>query len=171
MAMAHLQRAGHRPIAIIGGGTTMIGDPTDKTEMRPMLSEEQISANSKGMLSQLQRYLDLDNGTASAENPESAPKAGRFLNNADWLLSMNYIEFLRDIGKHFRVTGADKAQTASRAAFGGGNLDDVAMPTSVIAFERLESGIPIMELFHEVGLANSRSHSRQFKKNMYVFRI
>ena len=99
-AMAHLQRAGHRPLAIIGGGTTMIGDPTDKTKMRPMLSEEQISANSKGMLSQLQRYLDLANGTASAEHPESDPKAGRFLNNADWLLSINYIEFLRDIGKH-----------------------------------------------------------------------
>ena len=324
MAMAHLQRAGHTPIAIIGGGTTMIGDPTDKTGMRSMLSEEQIRANGKGMLSQLQRYLDLDNGTASAENPESAPKAGRFLNNADWLLSINYIEFLRDIGKHFRVNEmiraegyrqrlerelglsflefnyqliqaydylhlfqkyechlqlggddqwgnilagvdlvrriegervhaatvpllttasgvkmgktagnavwidanrtspyefyqywintddrdvvrflacftflsieeirrlaelkdedirkakeilayevtqlahgkaeADKAQAASRAAFGGGNLDTVEIPTSVIASERLESGIPIMELFHEVGLANSRSEARR----------
>ena len=61
MAMAHLQRAGHKPIAIIGGGTTMIGDPTDKTEMRPMLSQEQISANGKNILAQLQRYLNLDN--------------------------------------------------------------------------------------------------------------
>ena len=324
MAMAHLQRAGHRPIAIIGGGTTMIGDPTDKTEMRSMLSEEQIAANGKAMLSQLQRYLDLDNGTANAEDPESAPNVGRFLNNADWLLSINYIEFLRDIGKHFRVnemiraegyrqrlerelglsflefnyqliqaydylrlfqkhecrlqlggddqwgnilagvdlvrrikgervhaatvplltttsgakmgktagnavwldanrtspyefyqywintddrdvaqflacftflpieeirrlaeledenireakeilayevtqlahgkTEADKAQAASRAAFGGGSLDAVEIPTSVIASERIESGIPIMELFHEVGLANSRSVARR----------
>ena len=56
---------------------------------------------------------------------------------------------------------ADKAQAASRAAFGGGNLDEVAMPTSVIAPERLDSGIPIMELFHEVGLANSRSEARR----------
>ena len=62
MAMAHLQRAGHKPIAIIGGGTTMIGDPTDKTEMRPMLSEENIAANGKSILTQLQRYLNLDNG-------------------------------------------------------------------------------------------------------------
>ena len=324
MAMAHLQRAGHKPIAVIGGGTTMIGDPTDKTEMRSMLSQEQIAINSKGLLAQLQRYLDLDNGTASAENPETTPKVGRFLNNADWLLSINYIEFLRDIGKHFRVNEmiraegyrqrlerehglsflefnyqliqaydylylfrkygcclqlggddqwgnilagvdlirriegervhavtvpllttasgakmgktagnavwidanrtspyefyqywintddrdvarclacftflpieeisrlaelkdedireakeilayevtqlahgkmeADKAQAASRAAFSGGNLDDVTMPTSVIASKRLESGIPIMELFHTVGLANSRSEARR----------
>ena len=324
MAMAHLQRAGHKPIAIIGGGTTMIGDPTDKTEMRPMLSQEQIAANGKGILAQMQRYLNLDNGIADADNSLTPSEAGRFLNNANWLLSINYIEFLRDIGKHFRVnemiraegyrqrlerelglsflefnyqllqaydylclfqeygcrlqlggddqwgnilagvdlvrrvegervhavtfpllttasgakmgktaggavwldaertspyefyqywintddrdvsrflayftflpmdevrrlgslkdeaireakevlayevtqlahgkTEADKAQAASRAAFGGGNLNDVEMPTSAIASQRLESGIPIMELFHEVGLANSRSEARR----------
>ncbi|MCY4570442.1 MAG: tyrosine--tRNA ligase [Candidatus Poribacteria bacterium] len=325
MAMAHLQRAGHKPIAIIGGGTTMIGDPTDKTEMRPMLSLEQISTNGKGILAQLQRYLNLsDDGISNNEKSQIASKAGRFLNNADWLLSVNYIEFLRDIGKHFRVnemiqakgyqqrldrelglsflefnyqllqaydylclfqeygcrlqlggddqwgnilagvdlvrrvegervhavtfpllttasgakmgktaggavwldaertspyefyqywinvddrdvsrflayftflpmgeiqrlgnlqdeaireakeilayeatklahgkTEADKAQAASHAAFGGGNLDEAAMPTSAIASERLDSGIPIMELFHEVGLANSRSEARR----------
>lgn len=324
MAMAHLQRAGHTPLAIIGGGTTMIGDPTDKTGMRSMLSQEQIAANSKGILAQFQRYLDLDNGTPSEENPEIALKVGKFLNNADWLLSINYIEFLRDIGKHFRVNEmiraegyrqrlerelglsflefnyqliqaydylrlfqryecrlqlggddqwgnilagvdlvrrvegkrvhaltvplittangvkmgktagnavwidanrtspyefyqywvntddrdvvrflacftflsmeeirrlaklededireakeilayevtqlahgkmeADKAQAASRAAFSDGNLDDVTLPTSVIAAERFERGIPIIELFHEVGLTNSRSEARR----------
>ena len=324
MAMAHLQRAGHKPIAIIGGGTTMIGDPTDKTDMRPMLSQENITANGKGILAQLQRYLNLDNAIADANDSQSVSKVGRFLNNADWLLSINYIEFLRDIGRHFRVnemiraegyrqrlerelglsflefnyqllqaydylclfreygcrlqlggddqwgnilagvdlvrriegarvhgltfpllttasgakmgktadgavwldaertspyqfyqywintddrdvsrflayftflpidevrrlgrlkdaaireakevlayevtqlahgkTEADKAQAASRAAFGGGNLDEVAMPTSVIDANRLDSGIPIMELFHEVGLANSRSEARR----------
>ena len=324
MAMAHLQRAGHTPLAIIGGGTTMIGDPTDKTGMRSMLSQEQIATNSKDILAQLQRYLDLDNGTPSEENPEIALKVGKFLNNADWLLSINYIEFLRDIGKHFRVNEmiraegyrqrlerelglsflefnyqliqaydylrlfqkyecrlqlggddqwgnilagvdlvrrvegkrvhaltvplittangvkmgktagnavwidanrtspyefyqywvntddrdvvrflacftflsmkeirrlatlkdedireakeilayevtqlahgkmeADKAQAASRAAFGDGNLDDVTLPTSVIAAERFERGIPIIELFHEVGFTNSRSEARR----------
>lgn len=324
MAMAHLQRAGHTPLAIIGGGTTMIGDPTDKTGMRSMLSQEQIATNSKDILAQLQRYLDLDNGAASAENPEITLKVGKFLNNADWLLSINYIEFLRDIGKHFRVNEmiraegyrqrlerelglsflefnyqliqaydylrlfqkyecrlqlggddqwgnilagvdlvrrvegkrvhaltvplittangvkmgktagnavwidanrtspyefyqywvntddrdvvrflacftflsmkeirrlaalkdedireakeilayevtqlahgkmeADKVQAASRAAFGDGNLDDVTLPTSVIAAERFERGIPIIELFHEVGLTNSRSEARR----------
>ena len=324
MAMAHLQHAGHKPIAIIGGGTTMIGDPTDKTEMRPMLSQAQIGANGKGILAQLQRYLNLDNGVADVDNSQTTSKAGRFLNNADWLLSINYVEFLRDIGKHFRVnemikaegyrqrlerelglsflefnyqllqaydylclfqkygcrlqlggddqwgnilagvdlvrrvegervhaitfpllttasgakmgktaggavwldaertspyefyqywintddrdvsrflayftflpmdevrrlgslkdeaireakevlayevtqlahgkTEADKARAASRAAFGGGNLDDAAIPTSAIASQRLEDGIPIMALFHEVGLANSRSEARR----------
>ncbi len=324
MAMVHLQRAGHKPIAIVGGGTTMIGDPTDKTEMRPMLSQEQIAANGKSILAQMQRYLNLDNGMTHAGNSQTTSEAGKFLNNADWLLSINYIEFLRDIGKHFRVnemiraegyrqrlerelglsflefnyqllqaydylclfqeygcrlqlggddqwgnilagvdlvrrvkgervhavtfpllttasgakmgktaggavwldaertspyefyqywintddrdvsrflayftflpmdeiqrlgslkdeaireakevlayevtqlahgkTEADKAQAASRAAFGGGNLDAVEMPTSAITSQRLESGIPIMELFHEVGLANSRSEARR----------
>ena len=324
MAMAHLQRAGHKPIAIIGGGTGMIGDPTDKTEMRPMLSQEQIAANGRGILVQLQRYLNLDNEIADANTSQTISKAGRFLNNADWLLSINYIEFLRDIGKHFRVNEmikaegyrqrlerelglsflefnyqllqaydylclfqeygcrlqlggddqwgnilagvelvrriegervhavtfpllttadgtkmgksaggavwldaertspyefyqywinvddrdvsrflayftflpmdeirrlgrlkdeaireaktvlayeathlahgkaeADKAQAASRAAFGGGNLDEAEMPTSVIPSERFDSGIPIMALFHEVGLANSRSEARR----------
>ena len=324
MAMAHLQRAGHKPISIIGGGTTMIGDPTDKTEMRPMLSQKQIAANGKGILEQMQRYLNLSNGIADVDNVQTTSKVGGFLNNADWLLSVNYIEFLRDIGKHFRVNEmiraegyrqrlerelglsflefnyqllqaydylclfqkygcrlqlggddqwgnilagvdlvrrvegervhaitfpllttasgakmgktaggavwldaertspyefyqywintddrdvsrflayftflsmdevrrlgslkdeaireakeilayevtqlahgkaeADKAQAASRAAFGGGNLNEVEMPTSAIPFERLESGIPILELFHEVGLANSRSEARR----------
>ena len=324
MAMAHLQRAGHKPIAIIGGGTTMIGDPTDKTEMRPMLLQEQISANGTAILSQLQRYLNLDNILTNATNSQTPSKVGGFFNNADWLLSINYIEFLRDIGKHFRVNEmikaegykqrldrelglsflefnyqllqaydylylfreygcrlqlggddqwgnilagvdlvrriegervhavtfpllttasgakmgktaggavwldaertspyefyqywinvddrdvsrflacftflpmdevrrlgsleheaireakevlayevtqlahgkaeADKAQAASRAAFGGGRLDKAEMPTSEIALERLNSGIPIMTLFHEVGLANSRSEARR----------
>ena len=110
MAMAHLQRAGHKPIAIIGGGTTMIGDPTDKTEMRPMLSQEQITANAKGILAQMQRYLKLDNGIADSEDSQATSETGRFLNNADWLLSVNYIEFLRDIGKHFRVNEMIKAE-------------------------------------------------------------
>ena len=324
MAMAHLQHAGHKPIAIIGGGTTMIGDPTDKTEMRPMLSQEQITANAKGILAQMQRYLKLDNGIADSEDSQATSETGRFLNNADWLLSVNYIEFLRDIGKHFRVnemiraegyrqrlerelglsflefnyqllqaydylclfqkygcrlqlggddqwgnilagvglvrriegervhavtfpllttasgakmgktaggavwldaertspyefyqywintddrdvsrflayftflpmdevrrlgsledeaireakevlayevtqlahgkTEADNAQAASRAAFSGGNLDEAAMPTSTIASGRLDGGIPIMALFHEVGLVNSRSEARR----------
>ena len=98
MAMAHLQRAGHKPIAIIGGGTTMIGDPSDKTEMRPMISAAEVEANGASILKQLQRYLDLDN------------TAGLFLNNAEWLLSLNYIEFLRDIGKHFRVNEMIRAE-------------------------------------------------------------
>lgn len=319
MAMAHLQRAGHQPIAIIGGGTTMIGDPSDKTEMRQLLPREQIAANGVNILEQLQRYIKLD-----APTPDSNNTDGLFLDNAEWLLPLNYIDFLRDIGKHFRVnemmraeayrqrlkreeglsflefnyqllqaydflclyqrygcavqlggddqwsnilagvdlvrrlegkrvhaltfpllttasgakmgktadgavwldanktspyefyqywintddrdverflayftflpmdevrrlgsleheaardakavlayeatklahgtTEADKAQAASHAAFGGNRKTLDAMPTSTIAAERMHAGIPIMELFHEVGLANSRSEARR----------
>ncbi|MFA5889006.1 MAG: tyrosine--tRNA ligase [Candidatus Paceibacterota bacterium] len=91
MAMTHLQRAGHTPIAIIGGGTTMIGDPSGKTETRQMLSKEVIASNGQRLLAQLKHYLDFGQGK------------GLFVNNAEWLLPLNYIEFLRDIGKHFRV--------------------------------------------------------------------
>ena len=91
MAMVHLQRAGHRPIAIVGGGTTMIGDPSDRTEMRQMLDEAAIRANGRAIHAQLNRYLHFDEGQALA------------LDNADWILPLNYIEFLRDIGVHFSV--------------------------------------------------------------------
>ena len=98
MAMVHLQRAGHTPIAIIGGGTTMIGDPSGKTTMRQMISRETIESNGMEILSQLKRYLDFNDAS------------GIFLNNADWLLPLSYIEFLRDIGRHFRVNEMIRAE-------------------------------------------------------------
>ncbi|MFZ2500445.1 MAG: tyrosine--tRNA ligase [Minisyncoccia bacterium] len=91
MAMLFLQKAGHIPIAIIGGGTTMIGDPSGKTEMRRMMTIEEIAANGNGILGQLKRYLDFGDGRAI------------FANNADWLLNLKYVEFLRDTGRHFKV--------------------------------------------------------------------
>ncbi|GAB4266922.1 MAG: tyrosine--tRNA ligase [Deferrisomatales bacterium] len=90
MALAHLQRAGHRPIALVGGGTAMIGDPSGKTELRRMLTADEIEANARGLKAQLARYLDFDQGAL-------------LLNNADWLVPLRYIEFLRDIGIHFSV--------------------------------------------------------------------
>ena len=91
MAMMHLQRAGHTPVALVGGGTTMVGDPSGKTEMRQMLSEAQIRANGARLHAQLDRYLHLSEGQGIA------------VDNADWLLSLNYIAFLREIGVHFSV--------------------------------------------------------------------
>ena len=91
MAMMHLQRAGHRPIALVGGGTTMVGDPSGRTEMRQMLSEGEIRANGAQIHAQLERYLHFGQGKAIA------------LDNADWLLPLNYIAFLREIGVHFSV--------------------------------------------------------------------
>jgi tyrosyl-tRNA synthetase len=92
MAMAHMQRAGHRPLVIVGGGTAMIGDPSGRTEMRQMLSPDTIAQNVQALRAQLQRYLSFegDNGAI-------------IINNADWLAELKYIEFLRDIGRHFSV--------------------------------------------------------------------
>ncbi len=98
MAMAHLQRAGHFPIAIFGGGTAMIGDPSGKTELRKLLSREDIARNGAGIRAQLSRYLDFGDGQ------------GLLLDNSEWLLSLNYIEFLRDIGRHFKVNEMLRAE-------------------------------------------------------------
>ncbi|HEY8598616.1 MAG TPA: tyrosine--tRNA ligase [Thermomicrobiales bacterium] len=97
MTLAHLQRHGHRPIALIGGGTGMIGDPTDKASTRPILTLEQIEQNIAGMRPQFARYLDFDGGRFG-NNPPAL-----LLNNADWLLGLKYVAFLRDIGKLFSV--------------------------------------------------------------------
>lgn len=91
MAMAHMQRAGHRPIALIGGGTAMVGDPTGKTDMRKMLSREDILHNSQCFKKQFEKFIDFENGKAIMDD------------NANWLLNLNYIDFLREIGVHFSV--------------------------------------------------------------------
>ena len=92
MAMAHMQRAGHRPLVIVGGGTAMIGDPSGRTEMRQMLSQDTIARNVQALRAQLQRYLALDGDNGAI-----------IVNNADWLAELKYIDFLRDIGRHFSV--------------------------------------------------------------------
>lgn len=91
MAMAHMQRAGHRPIVLIGGGTTMVGDPSGKTDMRKMLSFEEIQQNAERFKVQLSKFLDFSEGKAL------------MVNNADWLMDLKYIPFLREIGRHFSV--------------------------------------------------------------------
>ncbi len=96
-AMHHLQEHGHNPIALVGGGTSLIGDPSGKTEMRKMLTPEQILENSAALKDQLGTVVDF-----SDHNDPSKGKA-IMLNNYDWLGKLNYIEFLRDIGRHFSV--------------------------------------------------------------------
>lgn len=91
MALSHLERCGHRPIVVVGGGTAMVGDPSGKSEMRQMLSAEQIEANVGGLRRQIARILDVEGDRSLV------------VNNADWILPLNYIEFLRDIGRHFSV--------------------------------------------------------------------
>lgn len=91
MVMSHMQRAGHRPIAIIGGGTTMVGDPTGKTDMRKMMTQEEIQRNADVFKKQLSKFIDFSEGKAL------------MINNGDWLLKLNYVQFLREIGVHFSV--------------------------------------------------------------------
>jgi tyrosyl-tRNA synthetase len=91
MALAHMQRSGHRPIALAGGGTGLVGDPSGKVEMRKVLTREEIDGNLQAMGRQFSQFLDFSEDGAL------------LLNNADWLTRLNYIEFLRDIGVHFSV--------------------------------------------------------------------
>lgn len=96
-AMHHLQEHGHRPIALVGGGTGLIGDPSGKTEMRKILPPEQIDANAKNIAKQLAKVVNFD------EVPPAGYGKGMIVNNVDWLVGLNYIEFLRDVGKYFSV--------------------------------------------------------------------
>lgn len=90
-AMAHLQKFGHKPIALVGGGTARIGDPSGKTEMRKMLTVEQVRENAESLKKQIARFIHFEENGAL------------LLDNAEWLSSLNYIDFLREIGRHFSV--------------------------------------------------------------------
>ena len=92
MAMAHMQRAGHRPIFLIGGGTAMVGDPSGRSDMRSMLSKEQIASNVEKFKAQASKFVSFEGDNAAI-----------IVNNADWLLGLNYVDFLRDIGTCFSV--------------------------------------------------------------------
>ena len=104
MSLARLQRFGHSPIAIVGGGTGMIGDPSGKSQERVLQSPEQIEANLDGIGRQLSRFLDFDR----------AGNAARIVNNADWLATVDLLSFLRDAGKHFTVNYLLQKESVSR---------------------------------------------------------
>ena len=91
MAMSHMQKAGHRPICLVGGGTGTVGDPSGRTDMRKMLTDEDIEHNCNCFKKQMERFIDFSDGKAL------------MINNGDWLRKLNYIELLRDVGPHFSV--------------------------------------------------------------------
>jgi tyrosyl-tRNA synthetase len=99
MALSHMQRSGHRPIALVGGGTGLVGDPSGKTEMRQLMTVETAEQNAAGIKQQLSRFIDFSMGNA------------KLVNNADWLVGLEYIPFLRDIGRHFSVNRMIKAES------------------------------------------------------------
>ncbi len=91
VVMKHMQNAGHKPIALLGTGTTLIGDPTGKTDMRKMLTIEEINHNAERFKEQMSKFIDFSEGKAE------------IVKNGDWLMEMNYIDFLRTVGRHFSV--------------------------------------------------------------------
>lgn len=99
MSLAHMQKNGHRPIALVGGGTGLVGDPSGKTEMRNMLTVEKVNANAEAIKKQLSHFIRFDDGAALLEN------------NADWLTKLNYITFLREVGRHFSVNRMIRAES------------------------------------------------------------
>ncbi len=99
MSLAHMQRCGHRPIALVGGGTGLVGDPSGKTEMRKILTREKVEENVAALKRQLSRFLDFTDGAAL------------MMNNADWLVHLKYIPLLRDIGRHFSVNRMIKTES------------------------------------------------------------
>ena len=99
MSLAYMQRCGHKPIALVGGGTGLIGDPSGKTEMRKVITKEDVEFNKQGLKKQLGNYLDFNDGKAE------------LVDNADWLTGLGYIDFLRDVGRHFSVNRMIKAES------------------------------------------------------------
>ena len=99
MSLAHMQRNGHRPIALVGGGTGLIGDPSGKTEMRKLITRDDVENNKLGIRQQLSNFIDFGDGKAD------------LVDNADWLNGLGYIDFLRDIGRHFSINRMIKAES------------------------------------------------------------
>ena len=94
LLLVHLQKAGHKPIALVGGATGMIGDPSGKSQERNLLNEEQLANNVAGIKQQLEKFLDFD---------PANPNAAKMVNNYDWFKNISFLDFLRDAGKHITV--------------------------------------------------------------------
>jgi len=139
MLLASLQRMGHRPIAVGGGGTAMVGDPTGKTSSREVITLDTLEANLASISSQLAKYLDFD-GNQFGENP-----AALLVNNADWLLKLSYIPFLRDIGRHFSVNEMLAIETYKTRIESGNGLNFVEFNY------RLVQSYDFLHLFREEG--------------------
>lgn len=149
MLLASLQRFGHRPIALAGGGTAMVGDPTGRTSAREIIQLEDLERNVAGISTQLTRYLDFEGGKFG-DNPPAI-----LLNNADWLLELKYIPFLRDIGRHFSVNEMLATETY-RIRYETGGLNFVEFNY------RLVQGYDFLHLFREEGCVLQMGGSDQW---------
>lgn len=110
MAMSHLQKAGHKPLILVGGGTGAIGDPSGRNDMRVMMTKDTVAHNTQALKNQMARFLDFS---------DTLPNNAEMVDNADWLLSLNYIDFLREIGVHFSVNRMLSAECYKSRLAGG----------------------------------------------------
>ncbi len=134
MALVHLQRAGHTPVALVGGGTGLIGDPSGKTAERQLLTKENAAENLAGIRAQLEHFLDFE----TSENP------ARVIDNHDWLGELSLIDFMRDIGKHFSVNSMIKKESVKR------RLEDEETGISFTEFTyQLLQAYDFLELFRQ----------------------
>ncbi|MGB3328036.1 MAG: tyrosine--tRNA ligase [Thermomicrobiales bacterium] len=151
MLLASLQRMGHRPIAVGGGGTAMVGDPTGKTVSREIIRMEDLEANLRSISAQLGKYLDFDGDQFAGGNPPAT-----LVNNADWLLPLHYIPFLRDIGRHFSVNEMLSLETYKTRIESGNGLNFVEFNY------RLVQAYDFLHLFREEGCTLQMGGSDQW---------
>jgi len=145
--LSRFQRAGHAPIAVVGGGTVFIGDPSGKSEERSLLTAEQLEKNVAGMKAQMERFLDFSPG----------PSQARLLNNADWLCNMNLISYLRDVGKHFTINGMMEKESVRK------RLEDRSQGISYTEFSyMLLQAYDFLYLFQQHGCRLQIGGSDQF---------
>ncbi|MBR3494315.1 MAG: tyrosine--tRNA ligase [Clostridia bacterium] len=149
MAMAHMQRAGHKPIALMGGGTAMIGDPSGKTDMRKMMTVETIDQNVECIKKQMSRFLDFGEGKAI------------IVNNGDWLRSLNYIDFMRDIGSMFSVN-----EMLTADAYKARMATDNGLSFLEFTYMLLQS-YDFLELFHRYGCRLQMGGNDQWSNMMH----
>jgi tyrosyl-tRNA synthetase len=146
IALAHLQRHGHSPVAVVGGGTGLIGDPSGKTTERKLLTMEAVETNVQGIRRQLARFLDFESTTAPA----------RLVNNAEWLTKLSAIEFMRDVGKHFTVNGMLAKESVRRRIEGEEGISYTEFSYSLL------QAYDYLELFDRIGCTLQMGGSDQW---------
>jgi tyrosyl-tRNA synthetase len=151
MLLATLQRMGHRPIALAGGGTALVGDPSGRTSTREIIRPAEIDANLTAISGQLASFLDFDGDRFAGGNPPAM-----LVNNADWLLPLAYIPFLRDIGRHFSVNEMLSLDTYKSRLEGGSGLNFVEFSY------RLMQAYDFLHLFREEGCTLQMGGSDQW---------
>ena len=147
MGLVHLQRAGHSPLALVGGGTGLIGDPSGKTAERQLLTREQAAENSAGIRAQLGRFLDFE----ATGNP------ARMADNLDWLGGLSLVDFLRDIGKHFSVNQMMAKESVKRRLEG----EDAGLSFTEFSYALLQS-YDFLELYRREGVTVQMGGSDQW---------